>query len=124
MKRGWTQSEESNARRAAAHFKHGEAPSRNGKKGTIEYCARLSMKARCAGYDKRNRKWYTSRGITVCSRWLGPKGFAHFLADMGRKPSPKLTLDRINNDKGYNPRNCRWATRSQQMLNSRRWRKS
>lgn len=57
---------------------------------------------------------YASRGITVCERWLR---FEDFLADMGRKPTPKHTIDRKDNDGNYEPGNCRWATRVQQMHN-------
>ncbi len=102
----------------AYHFKHGESPSRNGKKPTPEYRAWRAMIDRCYRTKDKPYKNYGGRGIKVCDRWR--HDFLAFLADMGRKPSPELTLDRFPNNNGnYEPGNCRWATRKEQYANSR-----
>ena len=90
-------------------------------KYTVEYTAWLNMISRCATKNPSFYKNYGGRGITVCKRWRD--SFADFLEDMGRKPSPELSLDRINNDGNYEPGNCRWATDKEQ-ANNRRPRKS
>lgn len=96
-------------------LKHGEA--RQGKRSR-EYLAWEEMWRRVRGTAGQDSKaYYTDRGITVCDRW---RHFENFLADMGRKPSPDFTLDRIDNDRGYEMANCRWATRQMQATNKRR----
>jgi hypothetical protein len=75
------------------------------------------MLARC--YNPKNPRYadYGGRGITVCDAWR--HDFSAFLADMGRRPSKEHSLDRIDNDKGYSPDNCRWALPAEQMTNLR-----
>ncbi len=91
---------------------HGE--SARGK-WTPEFQAWAAMRKRC-GSGFRQRQYYADRGITVCKRW---DAYETFLADMGRRPSPDHSIDRINNDGNYEPSNCRWATRSEQQRNKR-----
>lgn len=59
-------------------------------------------------------KHYADKGIKICDRWLGRDGFVNFLEDMGPRPSPKYSLDRIDRNGNYEPTNCRWATIHQQ----------
>lgn len=73
------------------------------------------MVQRCTCEKMPGYKNYGGRGITVCDRW---RTFENFFADMGHPP-PKLTLERIDNDSGYGPDNCKWATRTEQNLNQR-----
>ena len=74
------------------------------------------MKSRCA--NPKDPAWghYGGRGIVVCARWVN--SFADFLADMGPRPAGR-SLERIDNDKGYEPGNCMWATWTTQARNRR-----
>lgn len=87
------------------------------KKQTKEYFAWTSMKYRCLNPKHKAFKDYGGRGIKICKRWAN--SFPNFLIDMGVAPSPKHTLDRIDNSKGYTPKNCRWGTWKDQSLNKR-----
>jgi hypothetical protein len=81
------------------------------------YMVWRTMKQRCLNPNSAAFVYYGGRGITICARWRD--SFDAFLADMG-KPAAGMTLDRIDNDRGYEPGNCRWATRKDQQRNTRR----
>lgn len=75
-----------------------------------------NMKARCYNTNRSDYHQYGGRGITVCDRWLN--SYVNFLEDMGPRPKG-LSLDRIDNNKGYSKDNCRWATPTEQNNNKR-----
>ena len=76
-----------------------------------------SMRQRCNNPNTPAYKWYGARGIKICNRW---DNFAVFLSDVGERPHPKLTLDRIDVNGNYEPNNVKWATHKEQMANQRR----
>jgi hypothetical protein len=90
-----------------------------------EYLCWAAMIQRCTNPKSKSWKHYggrssvdpDARDIKVCQRWLD--SFEAFLADMGVKPSPELTIERINNDGDYEPGNCKWATWAEQRANQR-----
>jgi hypothetical protein len=86
------------------------------KSKSLVYKVWGSMKQRCQNSRDKNYPSYGGRGITVCERW---QKFENFYVDMGSPPFEGASLDRIDNSKNYALENCRWATRSQQMNNTR-----
>lgn len=98
------------SRFASRSITHGETES-------AEYRTWTDMKTRCFNPMSTGYARYGGRGITVCDRWKN--SFEAFLQDMGRKPSPDHSIDRIDNDQGYKPSNCRWATAYEQTMNRR-----
>lgn len=78
------------------------------------YKAWQQMKYRCLNPNAQYYERYGGRGIKVCDRWMS---FENFLADMGICPNPSLTLERKDNNLGYEPSNCKWATNAEQQAN-------
>lgn len=80
-----------------------------------EYIIWHNMLRRCYDKARAGYKYWGGRGIEVCEEWR--TSFSKFLADVGERPSPELTLDRIDNNGNYEPGNVRWATRAVQSRN-------
>lgn len=96
-------------------MKHGES---TGGSRSTEYGIWQGMRQRCGNPNNPNYARYGGRGIRVCKEWQD--SFANFLAHMGRRPSRDHSIDRIDNSKGYEPGNVRWATAAEQNRNCSR----
>lgn len=94
-----------------------ERNTKHGGCGSDEYRIFRLMINRCYIPTSGNYKNYGARGIKICDEWMAD--FSAFLAHIGPRPSPKHSIDRINNDGNYEPGNVRWATKKQQLRNTR-----
>lgn len=97
------------------HLTHGEASVHS---KTKEYKTWVEIKTRCYNSKSKAYQYYGGRGISMCDRWRN--SYENFLNDMGRAPSKSHSIDRIEVDKDYEPSNCKWATRIEQMNNTSR----
>lgn len=91
----------------------------HGESKSDEYRIWASMKDRCYNPKSVSYRFYGARGVQVCSEWLNKNGFDKFIACLGKRPTAKHSIDRINSRGNYEPGNVRWATRKEQNNNAR-----
>lgn len=89
----------------------------HGKTGTPEHRIWSGIKNRCSNQNDKCYKYYGGRGVRVCQRWQD--SFENFLEDVGYRPDPSLSLDRIDPRGDYEPGNVRWLTIQEQQRNKR-----
>lgn len=94
---------------SCAHTKHGQSR-------TVVYRIWTNIKYRCYKEGSQSYHKYGARGITVCDRWLN--SFENFIADLGPRPTPKHSVERLDNNSNYEPGNCKWATPKEQQNNT------
>lgn len=87
----------------------------HGLTGTVEHNIWCGIRKRCNNKRSRIYKYYGGKGVKLCARW---NDFANFLADMGPRPSPWHSVERNDSNGDYEPNNCRWATKVEQMRNT------
>ena len=87
----------------------------HGQTGNKTYKSWSGMRERCYNPNNKIYKYYGGRGITICKRW---DKFENFYSDMGDRPE-RMSIERTNNNKGYSPDNCKWATQKEQVRNTR-----
>jgi len=95
------------------------ACTKHGKTSTREYRIWAHLVDRCTKPGRSDADRYYNRGITVYAGWVGPGGFERFLAHLGPAPTVLHSVDRKDNDRGYEPGNVRWATKKEQARNRR-----
>ncbi len=91
---------------------------KHGMSETKEYNTWENIISRCINSNNNQYKYYGGRGITICNRWKD--SFENFYEDMGPRPGPEYSIDRIDNNGNYESSNCRWTTHKEQMRNTRK----
>lgn len=107
------------AAQRARDEKEGAVKVTHGQSATPVYFVYRTMHQRCEDPSAEKYPDYGGRGISVCARWSGPEGFENFLVDMGAPPFVGASIERRENEVGYCPENCVWATKKQQARNRR-----